>query len=244
MTHSAYSTSNKIPQACLDALSIQTKESEIKWTMRPAKGPKGSVRFIYQAVISEKGETLLGMEKRPDFIYLSLKTKEQIKFYKLIPSSPENCHGELLRTEKTTKKATNQKLEQSKVENRGFLDQDLRKLLKDSKEGIIFLWSPHMPYSVGSLYPLQKIAKKLKLPLTVLMDPLADDRETKKVIKRFSLPLKLTKKNRAERLLLQGASLHYPNYFFYKEGKVSHIQLFGAKGEEAIHDALKNLASK
>ena len=101
-----------------------------------------------------------------------------------------------------------------------------------------------MPYSVGSLYPLKKMAKKWNLPLTVLMDPHAHDEETKQVIKQFSLPSSLTRKNKAKKLLFQGGSLHYPNYFFYNEGKLSSIQLFGAKGEEALVEALRNISIK
>ena len=258
MTKSAFSTSRDklspasktkrgkdlIPQTCLNALSIKAKTETLKWTLRPGRGPQGKVRFIYQTVLLGKEETLLSLEKTQKALYLSLKNNDQIDFYLLTPSSPKECELKFLRTEKLKRKAIYHQKEQGKSNDRNFLNEDLNRLLKDSKEGIIYLWSPHMPYSVGSLYPLQKVAMKLKLPLTVLMDPFADEGETKKVIKRFNLPLKLTRKNKAERLLLQGATLHYPNYFFYREGKVSKVQLFGAKGEEALVNAIKNLASK
>ena len=236
-----------IPQSCLDALSIKSKVSELKWTLRPGKGSKGNVRFIYQTILSGKGGAQLSIEKKSvpqKTLYLSLKTLKQIEFYKLNPSTPKKCHVTLLRKEKKTRENSHYKLTGFKTKTSDFTDDDLKMLLKESKKGIIYLWSPHMPYSVGSLYPLQNAAKKLKLPLTILMDPLANDKEIKKVTKQFSLPSKLTRRNKAERLHLQGASLHFPNYFFYKEGKISHVQLFGATGEEAIHEALEKAASK
>ena len=233
-----------IPQTCLNALSIEAKAETLKWTLRPGRNPRGDVRFIYQTVLLGKEETLLSLEKTQKALYLSLKTNDQIDFYQLTPSSPKKCELKPLRTEKIKRKAIYRQKEQGKTSGKSFLNKDLNRLLKDSKEGIIYLWSPHMPYSVGSLYPLQKVAMKLKLPLTVLMDPFADEGETKKVIKRFNLPLKFTRKNKAERLLLQGATLHYPNYFFYREGKVSKVQLFGAKGEEAIVSAIKRFGPK
>ncbi|MBG07997.1 MAG: hypothetical protein CME68_04515 [Halobacteriovoraceae bacterium] len=253
MTKSAFSTSIQpdlkakarkelIPQACLKALFIKEQSSALKWTLRPARGPKGSVRFIYQAELPEKEGTLLSLEKKLGTLYLSLKNNVQIVFYQLTPSPPKKCVLKFLRKEKIKSKAFNQKVLRKKMSSKAFLNKDLQNLLRNTKKGIIYLWSPHMPYSIGSLYPTQKVAKKLKLPLTVLMDPLAEERETEKVVKHFHLPPKFTRKNRAERLLLQGATLHYPNYFFYKEGKISNIQLFGAKGEEAVFDALEKMA--
>ena len=254
MTKSAFSISTQpalkteakkelIPQACLKALLIKKKSSTLKWTLRPGRGPKGNVRFIYQAELPGKEGTLLSLEKKLGTLYLSLKNNVQIVFYQLTPSPPKKCVLKLLRKEKIKSKAFNEKVLRNKMSGKTFLNKDLKNLLRNTKEGIIYLWSPHMPYSIGSLYPTQKVAKKLKLPLTILMDPLAEERETEKVVKRFHLPPKFTRKNKAERLLLQGATLHYPNYFFYKEGKISNIQLFGAKGEEAIFDALEKMAS-
>ena len=232
-----------IPQSCLNILSIKANAQKLKWTLRPGKGPKGSVRFIHQTILSNNDQVLLSVEKKEGDLYLSQKKRDQIHFYRLNLRPDQKCQIQFLRSEKEEGKSTTT-LKKDEKDSEAFDDHDLEKLLKGSKVGIIYLWSPHMPYSIGSLYPLQKVSNKLGLKLIVLMDPLAEQEETKKVIKQFSLPMKLTKKNKAKKLLFHGAALHYPNYFFYKEGKVSHIQLFGAKGEQAIHDALKKLASK
>jgi len=229
------------PQSCLDALSIKVQASKIQWTLRPGKGPQGNVRFIYQSNLLGINNSFLSLEKKKDVLYLSQKIKNQTHFYKLTFNLQKKCYIQLLRTEKfeeisskPTRKETNNK--------KPFNDQDLENLLQKSKEGIIYLWSPHMPYSIGSLYPLQKITNKLGLRLTVLMDSFAHEKEVKKVIQQFSLPVNFTKKNKAKKLLFHGGALHYPNYFFYKEGKLSPIQLFGAKGEEAIYEVLTKLS--
>ena len=221
-----------IPQSCLNALSIKANALNLKWTLRPGKGPKGKVRFIYQTILSTNGQALLSLEKKEGALYLSQKMKDRIHFYRLTLRPDQKCQTQLLRSEKEEVKSevkSTATLKSGEEDGESFDDHDLEKLLQDSKIGIIYLWSPHMPYSIGSLYPLQKVSNKLGLKLTVLMDPLAEQEETKKVIKQFSLPMKLTKKNKAKKLLFHGASLHYPNYFFYREGKISPIQLLVLK---------------
>ena len=156
------------------------------------------------------------------------------------------CSLRLLRVEKPTdrsEKAFKKGSAKPTRSKNSFFDSDLKTLLKNSKKGIIYIWSPHMPYSVGSLYPLKKMAKKWNIPLTVLMDPNAHDEETTKVIKQFSLPLNLTKKNKAKKLLFQGSSLHYPNYFFYMKESCPPFNFLVLR-ERKLLRSFKNISSK
>ena len=239
-----------LPKKCLKALSLKMKSQQAQlgpWTLRPGKGQNGEVRFIYQSQLVGKRDGLLSLEKKKKVLYLTHISTNQTHFYKFTTGPKMPCSLRLLRVEKPTdrsEKAFKKGSAKPTRSKNSFFDSDLKTLLKNSKKGIIYIWSPHMPYSVGSLYPLKKMAKKWNIPLTVLMDPNAHDEETTKVIKQFSLPLNLTKKNKAKKLLFQGSSLHYPNYFFYSEGKLSPIQLFGAKGEEALNEVFKNISIK
>jgi hypothetical protein len=70
------------------------------------------------------------------------------------------------------------------------------------------------------------------------MDPHAHKQEIAKVSKQFSLAKIFTRKNASEQLFSKGSALHYPNFFFYKGGQIKTLQLFGAKGEEAITEMI------
>ena len=208
---------------CHKSLSQLLGPEKLHWTLTPGKGSSGEVRLIYQA---SKGQTTWSLEEKNQLLFLSKKGPSKTQFFNFNPKKNPPCHPNFI-GEKTREKESNSSF---------FTDFDLQNHLNKSSRGIIYLWSPHMPYSIGNFYPLQRVSQKLNIPVLILMDPHANKRETAKVIKKFSIPKKFTRKNLSQSLITKGSALHYPNFFFYKEGELRPFQLFGAKGEEAIQE--------
>ncbi len=55
-----------------------------------------------------------------------------------------------------------------------FNDVDLGRLLNEHPQGIIYIWSPHMPLSIEGVTTIRNVGTRLHLPVTVLLDPNAD----------------------------------------------------------------------
>ena len=188
--------------------------------------------MIYQTTTNKKHNILWELEKRDRFIFLTKKDNLSLSFFKFNPKKSSHC-GQTLIAKRPIAQSSHRQNDKSL-----FTDHDLWQLLQKSKKGIIYLWSPHMPYSIGNFYPLQRVSKKLGIPVTVLMDPHAQKQEIAKVSKQFSLAKTFTRRNASEQLFSKGSALHYPNFFFYKDGQIKTLQLFGAKGEEAITEMI------
>lgn len=102
----------------------------------------------------------------------------------------------------------------------GFNDQELEKLLKENDKGAILLWSPHMTLSVYELVEMQDYLKSLKIPVKVVLDLNADKRFSKKILKKYNLPLDYLTLMNSRKLEEFGINVHYPSLVFYKKEKL------------------------
>lgn len=122
----------------------------------------------------------------------------------------------------------------------GFSDQSLETLLKQNVNGgLIYTWSPQMPYSVNAFPAILRASKKLNLPLKLLVDtnaPISDTRvlfsalEGTKVTRSQKLQLiNQSEPNNSKALIDQGGYLHFPSLAVYKNEKLLPGMILGAK---------------
>lgn len=139
---------------------------------------------------------------------------------------------------------------------RGVLDDlNLRGLMAAKGQGIIFVWSPHMPFSYrttssgkSALEIIQELSDRLGLNLVVRVDPNANpDFVNRIVAKEPKLQRDPNSKYPATSIefLFRRAGNHYPNVLVYSNGKLSRNTIPGraeyAKYEKLITEALSEL---
>ena len=105
----------------------------------------------------------------------------------------------------------------SSQDPKNFADQDLFKLLKNSPQGVIYVYSDRMHLSVSAKPVIEKIGKDLNIPVLILVDP---ESPTIKGVKMGSADL-----------FNRGMTLHYPSLVVYSHGKISSPMLPGYKSE-------------
>ncbi len=105
--------------------------------------------------------------------------------------------------------------EPAESEVASFDDGSLQKLIDEKKDGIIYALSPHMNLSVEAIPIIEKVAEKLNVKLTMLVDSTESKIKNKDA---FILAMK------SQELILRGMSMHYPCIILYsKNGKFSGV---------------------
>jgi hypothetical protein len=123
-----------------------------------------------------------------------------------------------------------------------FSDQELQTLIQDpASRGLIFTWSPQMPYSYQSYPAILGASRKLGLPLTVLVDGNADGSDVARVLDKNK---KLAAQgpvlsNDSESLMEKGAYLHFPSVVVYSKGEVGQSLILGAKSQADYEDLIQ-----
>ncbi|WP_127714783.1 hypothetical protein [Halobacteriovorax sp. HLS] len=108
----------------------------------------------------------------------------------------------------------------SKFIGSGFSDDDLTKLMKKNKKGIILVWSAHMSLSVYELVELQEYISELGVPVKVLADLNSLEEISKKIIGKYKLPKEYLEKMNSRKLEKFGINIHYPSMVLYKNSKL------------------------
>jgi hypothetical protein len=99
-----------------------------------------------------------------------------------------------------------------------FTDEDLRVLVGKNPKGIIYTWAPEMHFSREGLPLIQRVAKNLGIPVTVLVAPHVESAEYKR-LRSFDLGMR-------------GMMIQYPSVIVYSNGKISSPAFPGADSEE------------
>ena len=127
---------------------------------------------------------------------------------------------------------------------REFNDRDLARLLKNHTRGVIYLWSPHMPYSVQGASEVQRVAHELAVESVLLLDPYAESELTDHVLRSQHLPSSATRRVRADVLANRGATQHFPTAIVFERGRLDVQMLPGYTPPEDlrayIRERLKN----
>ena len=120
----------------------------------------------------------------------------------------------------------------------GFKDENLKKLLSKNKNGIIYLWSPHMTISVQELSEIFLARKKIKAHFTILLDKNADMNLAKKMVTKLKLPIDYLLKMNSRELEEFGLTIHFPSLVIYKNGKLKK-RIPGYTGVPGIQSMIK-----
>jgi hypothetical protein len=99
-------------------------------------------------------------------------------------------------------------------EGQDFTDSQLASLLETQKAGVIYIWSPHMNYSVLGRRVIKQVCRDLGVHLTTLVDPNANEKGDK---------------NQASELMKLGAGIHFPSLHLFSNGVLLPDNLMGAK---------------
>lgn len=112
-----------------------------------------------------------------------------------------------------------------------FTDSDLKELVSNTQNGLIYFWSPKFSYSVEYLPEIYKIAKKLKLNLTIIADPRVSNEEinqainkvfnlnTNKIVRTIASEDKI-KIMKSYDLFMRNGFNHFPVMYYYNNKKV------------------------
>ena len=122
-----------------------------------------------------------------------------------------------------------------------FTDADLEKILNKNKNGVIYIWSPNMSLSQRGVHEIQKAAKKVNLPVTYMMDPVADETFAKEFIKEQKLPEPAMKRVNSRELAGYGATIHYPALIVYRNGKICKTVQRGYRDQEAYRKIIDGI---
>ncbi len=102
-----------------------------------------------------------------------------------------------------------------------FTDQDLLAKLRDHKEkGMIYTWSPNMRWSIEGIAEIKAAAKKMNIPLTVLVSPRASKQSIDELVQSGKVKSSDTKMHSSVELVMRGISLHDPSLLVWKNGQL------------------------
>ena len=96
-----------------------------------------------------------------------------------------------------------------------FTDLKLEALIKKSFRVLIYVWSPHMPYSVRGFSEAQSYAQKNNYDFLALLDPQADQDFAIQVATKNHFPAKSLQRNASNELRMRGMLLHFPSMLVY-----------------------------
>lgn len=112
-----------------------------------------------------------------------------------------------------------------------FTDEYLKQITQNNAKGLIFAWSPHMPYSQPGIENIRKAAAELNVPVFLVLDPKADERGVAQAKKAWGLQDKDIKRMESVELLYRGLLNHFPGAIAFKDQKVIQSGYVGLKTE-------------
>jgi hypothetical protein len=122
-----------------------------------------------------------------------------------------------------------------------FTDDDLKVTLEETKNGILYMWSPNMSLSKMGIKNIKAAAKDLGLPVKLIMDAFADQRFAKLFAQEQKLQDSDLKRMKSRELASNGATLHYPAVIVYKDGKICHGSQNGYRTQEKYRQIITEM---
>jgi hypothetical protein len=120
------------------------------------------------------------------------------------------------------------------------IDSDLQRFVSKNKEGVFYVWSPRMALSQKGISEIKDAAKKLKLPLMVLLDKEVSEDEHKKLTKLLGKPS--TQRVDSLELKMRNVSQHFPALLVFKDSKIlSEVKYGYEKSDRYKSDLIRML---
>jgi hypothetical protein len=117
-----------------------------------------------------------------------------------------------------------------------FSDDDVRALLGAAPQGVIYLWSPHMPLSVDGYRTVSDLARRLRMSFTAVRDPMSDAGYAAAVAREAGLPASALRTFTSIELSFRQLNLHAPAVLVFSAGRFDGLAVPGyreAAGFEA-----------
>ena len=127
-----------------------------------------------------------------------------------------------------------------------FTDTDLQKLVETEKQGVIFVWSPGMIYSMLEYPEMKSAVDSLGLKIITVMDPFVEKKIIQKTASSRKLPMS-ERRLEAVELLSRNMTQHYPASIVFSQGKLANDTIIGALSaasfRQRIIEDLKSIES-
>ncbi len=112
-----------------------------------------------------------------------------------------------------------------------FDDPYFEAIAAENPDGVLYVWSPHMPYSLKGWEPVQKAAKKLGLPIFPILDPHASPLLLSEMPSEFNLLKATSRRLESWELIHRGVGQHFPTTVLFSRGRVVGPVFPGVKSE-------------
>lgn len=121
-----------------------------------------------------------------------------------------------------------------------FTDKELLAKIRASKtKGMIYTWSPNMVWSVEGIAEIKSVAKKMNIPLTVLLSPKADPQAVSELVKKGKVSAADTQMHSSVELIMRGSTLHDPSLLIWKNGQLERWARPGYESAKLYENWLK-----
>jgi len=117
-----------------------------------------------------------------------------------------------------------------------FTDDDVRAMLDAAPQGVVYLWSPHMPLSVDGYRTVSDVAQRMGMSFTALRDPMSDAGYAAALAKEAGLPASALRTFTSIELSFRQLNLHAPAVLVFSGGHFDGLAVLGyreAAGFEA-----------
>ena len=125
-----------------------------------------------------------------------------------------------------------------------FTDDDVRAMLDGAPQGVVYLWSPHMPLSVDGYRTVSDLARRMRMSFTALRDPMSDAAYAAAVAREAGLPASALRTFTSIELSFRQLNLHAPAVLVFSGGHFDGLAVPGyreaAGFEAAIAGRLSN----
>lgn len=112
-----------------------------------------------------------------------------------------------------------------------FDDPYFESIAASNPAGVLYVWSPHMPYSLKGWEPVRTAAKKLGLPLFPVLDPHASALLLSEMPPEFNLLKATSRRLESWELIQRGVGQHFPTTVLFSRGRVVGPVFPGVKSE-------------
>jgi hypothetical protein len=129
-----------------------------------------------------------------------------------------------------------------------FTDKDLDQILKTSlskkTQGLIYVWSPHMPLSIRGVREAERIAKEKKLKLIILLDPYSNLSAAQQISRKEKFPETYLARLESRKLLRKEMTVHFPSLIVFNKGGLAGEMRGGYDNPQRLADYLDKELSR
>lgn len=119
-----------------------------------------------------------------------------------------------------------------------FTDVDLLKYMNESKTGLVYTWSPNMPWSIQGIKEIKQAAKELNVPVKIFLSSGSDQKLVKDLLDTKVVAAEDAKEHASLELTMRGMTMHDPSLIWFKEGR---LQRWARPGHETSENFVSYL---